>query len=463
MNKPLPLAERLRPGTLQDVLGQSKTVSILSAFVKEGDCPSMIFWGPPGSGKTTLCRVLAKELMWDSAALNATSASVKDIRNLAERASLTWEQWEKRTLVFIDEIHRLNKSQQDVLLPFIEDGTFVLLGSTTENPYFSINAALRSRVQLMTLTALSNESIETALKRAGNLMGIRELQPDLIEWLSIRCGGDLRAAYSALEGAFVLAKADQREVELNDLKTFLNCTALTESKGDNHYDLASAYQKSLRGSDANAAVYYLARFLLSGEDPRFIARRLLVTASEDVGMADPFALVLAEATYSAVEKLGMPEARIPLTQTTIYVANAPKNNSAIASIEKAAKYLEKKGLHQVPGHLKDPRTVRTKPHQPYLYTHKYPHIKQDFLPEEVKETFIPDLTPPEVNLKYVTILEEAIQDIKQDWTELNLDSVCERLDLNKQEVRMTLNYLVKAGRLEFKRLFRLKPAKDSEK
>ena len=497
MERPKPLAERLRPDSLEQIIGQTDTVRLLQSFVEQGELPSMVFWGPPGSGKTTLCKVLAKVLMWDSASLNATSASVKDIRNLAERSDLTWEQWEKRTLVFIDEIHRLNKGQQDVLLPFLENGTFVLLGSTTENPYFSLNQALRSRVQLVTLKALTVEQTAEALLRAVPELGLDfpenrgkiadaasgELEEGLekiIEWISVRSAGDLRLAYSVLEGAHFLAKSSGRDhLLLRDAQTCLATTGVSGDRAENHFDLASAYQKSLRGSDADASIYYLARFLLSGEDPRFIARRLMVTASEDVGNQDPQAFLLAQAAYQSVDKLGMPEARIPLAQATIYVAKAPKNNQAVTSIDKAVSLLESSPLPSIPDHLKDKHQPGLSKGANYIYTHDHPDQHQTFLPDSIQGGFVPKerlverhverlverptteapkgrpSTEPALDPNHARILDYFKKPEYQDWFSLDMVAMAKSLEISEKDLRESFNELVRRGKIQFRRQFRV--------
>jgi len=463
MDRPKPLAERMRPATLDEVLGQNEAIGLLKSFVDQGECPSIVFWGPPGCGKTTLCRALASELHWDSASLNATSASVKDIRKLAERAELTWEQWEKRTLVFIDEIHRLNKGQQDVLLPFVENGTFVLLGSTTENPYFSLNQALRSRVQLVTLKPLSQNSIRQALERAWARLKLDGEREAFLDWVSIRSGGDIRLGYSVLEGAILLANSASRPIQLQDAKSYLATTGVSGDRTENHYDLASAYQKSLRGSDVDAAVYYLARFLLSGEDPRFIARRLLVTASEDVGNADPQAFLLAEAAYQSVEKLGMPEARIPLSQATIYVARAPKSNETVGAVDAATRAIQSSTLPSIPDHLKDKHQPGLDPGAKYIYSHQHPDKAQRFLPEGVEAGFCaptksavqPDAPSSSVKTR---ILEWFAAQTNSDWQAIDLAELANELNLPETEIRAAMNILVKEGEIVFRRQFKIPDA-----
>ena len=457
---PKPLAERLRPSSLDQVIGQKTAVTMLNAFVEQGTMPGVVFWGPPGSGKTTMSRLMASLLGWEGRTLNATSASVKEIRELAAEARENWKQLERRTLLFIDEIHRLNKTQQDVLLPFVEAGTFTLAGSTTENPYFSLTQALRSRVQLIQLVALTPEEIVEGLERAiaGEQVAVGE---GVLAWISTRVGGDLRLAYTVMESAALLAAAASTEIGLDHVSTCLRQTVVAgDRKGDNHYDLASAYQKSLRGSDDNAAVYYLARFLESGEDPRFIARRLLVTASEDVGNADPMAMVLASQAYRAVETLGLPEARIPLAQATLYVARAPKSNEAVTSISKATDYLRNNPLDPVPLHLRDAHyqgAAELGHGKNYIYSHDHPETSQTFLPESMNATFTgrkskERLDEASLDQLYSFLLHQYGSD---GWFELEAEALARSLNWPVSLVRSGLNKLVQHQKLTFKRSFKL--------
>lgn len=462
---PKPLGERMRPRSLEDVLGQEKALTLLNAFLQKGEMPSLIFWGPPGSGKTTLSRMMASLLEWESRMLNATSASVKDIRELAQEAKVAWSQYSRRTLVFIDEIHRLNKGQQDVLLPILEAGTFILAGSTTENPYFALTQALRSRVQLIALEALSPQEIETGIDRALDKLNIRMTHEAKI-WIANRVGGDMRLAYTVLESASIIALTQNKELDLDEVALCLRQTQIAgDRKGDNHYDLASAYQKSMRGSDANAAIYYLARFLMSGEDPRFIARRLLICAAEDVGNADPRALLMAEATYRAIEKLGMPEAQIPLAQTTLYVARAPKSNEAISALGAAKVYLGSHKLHGIPDHLRDSHYQGAKElgyGKDYIYTHNHPEKGQNFLPEEVlHEVFAADTKARDDQLAPETVQKlldqlKALQNEKGDWFEIDVPDIAKALAWQEKPLRKALNQLVQQGALHFQRRFKVK-------
>lgn len=459
---PKPLGERMRPRSLEEVLGQDRAKAILSAYVQSGEMPSLILWGPPGSGKTTLSRLMASLLEWDSRMLNATSASVKDIRDLANEAKVLWTQYQRRMLVFIDEIHRLNKAQQDVLLPFLEAGTFILAGSTTENPFFSITQALRSRVQLIELEPLNPSSLKEGIGRAIAQLGC-EMSEEAVTWIATRVDGDLRLAFTVLESASIIALTQNKSI---DVDTVSLCLRQTQSRGDrtgdNHYDLASAYQKSLRGSDPNAALYYLARFLSSGEDPRFIARRLLVCAAEDVGNADPQATLLAEATFRAVTQLGMPEAQIPLAQTTLYVARAPKSNEAIAALNKAKTYLQNHPLAAVPQHLRDSHYAGAETlgrGEGYIYTHNHPEESQNFLPSEVSDQIFVSVekNPSTVLAQDVEVLHEAIKPLaaSQEWFPIDTQAIAKQLGWPEKKLREVLNAWVQQGGLVFQRRFQL--------
>lgn len=458
---PKPLAERMRPTSLDDVLGQQEAKSLLSGFIEHGSTPHLIFFGPPGTGKTTMSRLIASLLEWEGRSLNATSASVKDIRALADEARIRWAQYNQRYLVFIDEIHRLNKGQQDVLLPILEAGTFTLAGSTTENPFFALNQALRSRVQLIRLEPLSLDDLLAGLVKAAAALEV-EAELDALEWIAQRVGGDLRLAYTTLESAALAAGGDPIGLELA-----ARCLGRTQvsgdRKGDNHYDLASAFQKSLRGSDANAAIYYLARFLETGEDPRFIARRLLVTAAEDVGNADPQALLIANAAFRAVEVIGLPEARIHLSQAVIYIANAPKSNQSVVAVGNASTYIKENPLDPIPAHLRDSHYAGAEQlghGKGYVYSHNNPEQSQNFLPEKaLGQQFVPAARPKEQTSKHKPETEFAIlkhlEQRKGEWFELEAEPLAEALDIPVGEIRSALNSLVLQKKLGFKRLFTL--------
>ncbi|CAM2010895.1 replication-associated recombination protein A [Acanthopleuribacter pedis] len=477
---PPPLAERLRPKSIDDLLGQGRARHMIGAFLNQGHIPHVVFFGPPGTGKTTLSRLLARLLDWEGRSINAATAGVKDIRALAEEAKGVWQQYQRRTLVFIDEIHRLNKSQQDVLLPILEAGTFTLAGSTTENPYFALNQALRSRVQLVPLETLDLAAIKAGIQRALAFLEL-EAEADAVEWIATRCGGDLRLAYTTLESAAMLAKVQEKPLNQEHVALCMSRTALDGGKsGDSHYDLASAFQKSLRGSDADAAVYYLVRFIESGEDPLFVARRLLITAAEDVGNADPQALVVAGHAYRAVQVLGLPEAQIPLAQAAIYVAQAPKSNQAVAALGKAREALKKGVRAAIPKHLRDTHYAGAKEMghgKGYTYSHNHPDTEQQFLPDELVGTrFVPPVgnrpaptkTPVPTAPPSDPAALEALQgwlttrQAEADWFEIDAPAVAQTLALEEAVVRRALNELVQKQELTFKRVFQVKPREKEE-
>ena len=478
---PAPLAEQLRPKTIDQLLGQQQARHMISAFLAQGHMPHVIFFGPPGTGKTTLSRLLARLLDWEGRSINAASASVKDVRALAEESKGTWQQFQRRTLVFIDEIHRLNKSQQDVLLPILEAGTFTLAGSTTENPYFALNQALRSRVQLIQLQTLEPEVIHQGIQRALAFLEI-EAEPEAITWLGERCGGDLRLAYTTLESAAMLARVQEKPLTQEHVALCMRRSALAGGKsGDSHYDLASAFQKSLRGSDADAAIYYLVRFIESGEDPLFVARRLLITAAEDVGNADPQALQIAGHAYRAVQVLGLPEAQIPLAQAAIYVAQAPKSNQAVVALAKAREAVRKGSRAAIPAHIRDAHYSGAKDlghGQGYRYSHDHPGIAQQFLPDElVGSQFVPPIPRPTqerprpetkpnqpVDPESLSRLETWLetQQAEKEWFEIDVEAAMAATELPEPSVRRMLNVLVQKQALRFKRVFQTTVADTKE-
>ena len=394
-----PLASRLRPTTLDEVVGQQHIVGkdkLLYRAIKADKLSSIIFYGPPGTGKTTLAKVIANTTSAEFMQINATSAGKKDMEEVVAAAKNNQAMYGKKTILFIDEIHRFNKGQQDYLLPFVEDGTIILIGATTENPYFEVNPALLSRSVIFELKKLSTEDIRTLLLRAVNDtekgMGSYHAQvdDDALEFLADMANGDARAALTAIELGILTTDRSEDGIIHITLDVASECIQKRvinyDKTGDNHYDTISAFIKSMRGSDPDAAVYYLARMLYAGEDVKFIARRIMILASEDIGNADPQALQVAVAAAQAVERLGMPEARIVLAQAVTYMASAPKSNSAINAIDKAMRVVQETKTPPVPVHLQDApyKSAGKLGHgKGYKYAHDYKnhYVKQQYLPD----------------------------------------------------------------------------------
>ena len=401
MENESPLASRLRPTKLEEVVGQQHIVGkgkLLYRAIKADKLTSVIFYGPPGTGKTTLAKVIANTTSADFTQINATVAGKKDMEEVVKQAQNALGMYGRKTILFIDEIHRFNKGQQDYLLPFVEDGTIILIGATTENPYFEVNGALLSRSIVFELKALEIPEIKKLLLRAVNDrekgMGSHDavLDEDALEFLADMAGGDARSALNAIElGILTTPRGKDGKIHIT-LDVASECiqkrVVRYDKNGDNHYDIISAFIKSMRGSDPDAAVYYLAKMLYAGEDVKFIARRIMILASEDIGNADPQALQVAVAAAQAVERVGMPESQIILSQAASYMACAPKSNSAVNAIF-AAMDSVKHTKTTVPVHLQD---AHYGGHDKlghgigYRYAHDYPHhyVEQQYLPDEIK-------------------------------------------------------------------------------
>ena len=396
-----PLAERARPRTLDEMYGQEHLIGSdgpLRKFIAQGRLPSMIFWGPPGSGKTTLAEICALSLDFRFDSLSAVDAGVKEVRKALELAASAQRIEGRQTLLFIDEIHRFNKAQQDSLLHAIEQGVVVLIGATTENPSFEVNAALMSRMQVYVLDSLENHDIEAVVRRAikgDTLIASYQVVIDDWDFLLQFAGGDARKALNAVEAA--LSMIDSSKVPLHLSRNMLESALqkklpVYDKKGESHYDIISAFIKSLRGSDPDAALFWLARMLEGGEDPKFIARRMVIFASEDIGNADPYALTLAVSVFHAVEMIGLPEARINLAQGATYLAGSPKSNASYQAINEAQRYA---GTHQeasVPMHLRNAPTRFMKDSgygRGYKYPHDYPghFVMEHYMPEGLNQVF----------------------------------------------------------------------------
>ena len=413
-----PLASRLRPTVLEEVVGQRHIIGedkLLYRAIKADKLGSVIFYGPPGTGKTTLAKVIANTTSAEFTQLNATVAGKKDMEEIVRGAKDRLGMYGKKTILFVDEIHRFNKGQQDYLLPFVEDGTLILIGATTENPYFEVNGALISRSLIFELRPLEKEDIKTLLRRAvydrekgmGSFQA--EIDEEALEFLADISGGDARNALNAIElGILTTDRSMDGKIHIT-LDVASECiqkrVVRYDKTGDNHYDTISAFIKSMRGSDPDAAVYYLAKMLYAGEDVKFIARRIMICAAEDVGNADPMALTVAVSAAQAVERIGMPESQIILSQAASYVACAPKSNSACNAIF-AAMDSVKSVKTTVPVHLQD---AHYRGHESlghgigYKYAHDYPnhYVEQQYLPDEIKDAkfYIPSENGYEKNIR----------------------------------------------------------------
>ena len=409
METEAPLAARMRPRTLDEVAGQEHIIGrdkLLYRAIKADKISSVIFYGPPGTGKTTLAKVIAGTTSAEFTQINATVAGKKDMEEVVAKAKEIQGMYGKRTILFIDEIHRFNKAQQDYLLPFVEDGTVILIGATTENPYFEVNGALLSRSIIFELKPIPMETVRELLKKAvydtERGMGAYDavIDEDALDFLADVSGGDARHALNAIElGIMSTGRGEDGKIHIT-LEVAQECiqkrAARYDKSGDNHYDTVSAFIKSMRGSDPDAAVYYLARMLYAGENVAFVARRIMICAAEDVGNADPQALVVATNASLAVERIGMPEAQIILAQAASYVACAPKSNSACEAIFSAMQEVGRTGNLPIPAHLQDAHykgAAKLGRGTGYKYAHDYPnhYVKQQYLPYELdgKEFYKP--------------------------------------------------------------------------
>ena len=427
--KESPLADRMRPTTIEEVVGQKHIIGkdkLLYRAIKADKLSSVIFYGPPGTGKTTLAKVVANTTSSDFVQINATSSGKKEMEEVVSRAKDNLGMYGKKTILFIDEIHRFNKGQQDYLLPFVEDGTVILIGATTENPFFEVNGALISRSQIFELKPLSIEDIKDLITRAltdeEKGLGIykADIDEDALEALADICGGDARHALNAIELAVLTTDAgDDGKVHIT-MSVIEDCVQRKvvrfDKNGDSHYDTISAFIKSMRGSDPDAALYYLARMIYAGEDPKFIARRIMICASEDVGNADPWALQIAVAASLTVERVGLPEGQYALAQAASYVATAPKSNACCGYFE-ALDEVRRSGSLPIPPHLQDAHykgAEKLGRGTGYKYAHDYPnnYVKQQYLPYELtgREFYHPSGNGYEVKIRehMARIKREAI-------------------------------------------------------
>ena len=431
MEKEAPLASRLRPTTLEEVVGQQHIIGkdkLLYRAIRADKLSSVIFYGPPGTGKTTLAKVIAGATKAEFVSINATAAGKKDMEAVVEQAKNSLGMYGRRTILFIDEIHRFNKGQQDYLLPFVEDGTIILIGATTENPYFEVNGALLSRSVIFELKSLDKEDIRILLRRAvtdeERGMGAYHavLEPDAENFLADISNGDARAALTAIElGVLTTERSEDGKIHIT-LDVAQECiqkrAVRYDKMGDQHYDTISAFIKSIRGSDPDAAVYYLARMLYAGEDIRFIARRMMISASEDVGNADPNALNVAVSAALAVERIGMPEARIILAQAATYLASAPKSNASYLAVDRATECMKQTMTAPVPVHLQDSHykgSEKLGHGLGYLYAHNYPnhYVEQQYLPDALKDEVFYE--PTEIG--YEKQIKEHLQFLRGNQTE----------------------------------------------
>ncbi|MCL2224294.1 MAG: replication-associated recombination protein A [Defluviitaleaceae bacterium] len=426
-----PLAARMRPQSLEEWVGQEHIIgknTLLARAIRADKLGSLVFYGPPGTGKTTLASVISATTQAVFLQLNATAAGVKDIQKAIEEAKAAAALYGKRTILFIDEIHRFNKLQQDALLPYVENGTIILIGATTENPYFEVNKALVSRSMIFELKPLSRENILKLLSRAlkDKERGLGEhpidAEENALDFLADKANGDARAALNALELAALTTKPNTNGRVPLTLEVAAECiqkrALMYERNGDNHYDTISAFIKSMRGSDPDAAVYYLARMIYAGEDPRFIARRIVICASEDIGNADPHALQVAVSAAQAVQFIGMPESQLILSQAAIYLACAPKSNACTTAITAALADVEGVQINSIPSHLQDahyqaaPALNRG---TNYKYPHAYPnnYVPQSYLPDELQHRTYYNPTENGVEKK----IKESLKNLRPNRTQ----------------------------------------------
>lgn len=426
LNKNIPLAARLRPDNLDDFLGQEHIIGEdkpLNKMIKSDKLSSMIFYGPPGTGKTTLAYIISKITKMNFVELSATSSGVKDIKEIIDKAEKNLVFNETRTLLFIDEIHRFNKTQQDVLLPHVESGLIILIGATTENPYFEVNKALISRTQVLTLNRLKYDDLKKLILRAikdkKNGYGKLDvsIDDDAIDYLVSSSNGDGRILLNSLEIAILSISTKDGNIILNleNVKnSIIKKAVIYDKNSEEHYNTISAFIKSMRGSDPNASVYYLAKMLVAGEDIKFIARRIIIFAAEDIGLADPNALNIANSTFQAVNVVGMPEARIILSNAAIYMALAPKSNSTYLAIDEAIDFVKKNTYLEIPVYLRDGtynKTLNLKDIKEYKYPHNYSfsYVNQEYLPKEIKDKkfYI------NKNINYENRINERLNKIKE--------------------------------------------------
>lgn len=400
-NSFLPMAERMRPTSIDEVYGQKHILSenkTLRKMIDKDKITSMVFFGPPGVGKSTVASIIAKKTKSEYIKLNAVLSNVSEIREAIKKAEKNLAN-SKKTILFIDEIHRFNKSQQDALLPAVENGTIVLIGSTTQNPYFYLTNALLSRIMLFEFRNLEDSDIKEAiLKATTDKRGLGEsdiaVENEAIDLIVKYSHGDVRKALTYLEAAFFVTQIDETKEKLTiteEIVKDVTSKQILNFDEDEHYNTISAFIKSVRGSDTNAAIYYLARMLESGEDPRFIARRLCILASEDIGLAEPEAINIASSLINIIEFIGMPEGRIPLAEVTIYLSLCPKSNSAYKAIDSAIRDIRNGELYSIPNYLKDNNSASfdKKSEEEYKYPHDFPYhiVKQDYLEKGIKKNY----------------------------------------------------------------------------